>query len=212
MLTEKYRPKKLSDFIGQEAILAKLKTIGSRKDWSKDVFWFQGPSGIGKTTLALILAQSVAREYNIREMDGNNCTQDAVRELERDFQYSAMGGGWKVVIVNEAHAMTRHAVQAWLNLLERLPDQRLVIFTTTEIVLKQDLFGNFTGPFASRCKVFNFRTAGLSKKFATKVRSIAIAEGLGKPTKKQAEYLIKFCRNNLRMALQRVDALEFVQC
>lgn len=209
MLTEKYQPQELKDFIGQDQLKAKLKAIGSRKDWLKDVFWFQGPSGIGKTSLAWIIAKWVAREYNIDELDGNKCTQEAVRQLEETFSYSAMGGGWKVVIVNEAHAMSRQAVQAWLSTLERLPDQRLVIFTTTER-LQSDLFGNFSSPFGSRCKIFDFKTKGLSKKFAGKIRRIAIQEKLGKPTLKQAEYLIKFCKNNLRLALQRVDAMEFV--
>jgi DNA polymerase-3 subunit gamma/tau len=209
MLTEKYQPKRFKDFVGQERLIEKLKVIGSRKDWFKDVFWFQGPSGIGKTSLAWIIARQLARDWNIEEMDGNKCTQDAVRKLEVDFNYSAMGGGWKVVIVNEAHAMTRQAVQVWLHTLERLPDQRLVIFTTTEKI-QSDLFGNFSNPFGSRCKIFDFKTKGLSKLFAAMVRKIAIKEHLGKPTLKQAEYLIKFCKNNLRLALQRVDAMEFV--
>lgn len=181
----------------------------SNKQWDRDALWLQGPSGTGKTSLAWILSREVACDFNITELDGNKCTQELVRQMEKDFFYSAMGGGWKAVIVNEAHAMTKAAVQAWLTTLENLPAKRLVIFTTTENI-KRDLFGNFASPFESRCKVFTFKPEGLSHKFGLRCRQIARKEKLGTAPLKKFEYLVMVCKNNMRQALQRIEACEFV--
>ena len=62
-----------------------------------------------------------------------------------------------------------------------VPNRRLVIFTTTER-LQGDLFRNFSSPFGSRCKIFDFKTKGLSKQFTAKIRRIAILEKLGNPS------------------------------
>ena len=54
------------------------------------------------------------------ELDGDKCNVETVRDLEQTLMLVAPDS-WRVVIVNEAHAMSRQAVQAWLTLLERLP-------------------------------------------------------------------------------------------
>jgi len=202
-LYEKYRPKNLSEFIGQDKIKKQVKNITSRPDWDRDAFWIQGPSGTGKTSLAWIIAQQVANDFDITELDGDKCNIEAVRDLERNFGIASMFGGWKAVIINEAHAMSTKAVQAWLTLLERLPKKRLVIFTTTE-PLQEDLFGSFSGPFGSRCKVFSFTNQGLAQDMAQRAQQIALAEHLdGQPIQKYLR-LVQECRNNLRAVLQKI--------
>jgi len=145
-LYEQYRPETFTDFIGQPKVIKQVQTLLKRPGFDRDAFWIQGPSGTGKTSLALIIAkQLVTDDFDITELDGDKCNAAAVRDLERSLPLCSMFGGWKVVIVNESHGMTRQAVQAWLTLLERLPAKRLIIFTTTE-PLSEDLFGNFSGP------------------------------------------------------------------
>jgi len=208
-LYEKYRPKTLNEFIGQDKIKKQVIQITSRPDWDRDAFWIQGPSGTGKTSLAWIIANQVAHDFDITELDGDKCNVEAVRDLERNFSISSMFGGWKVVIINEAHAMSTKAIQAWLTLLERLPKKRLVIFTTTE-PLQEDLFGSFSGPFASRCKVLSFTNQGLAQDMAQRAQQIAQAEHLdGQPLPKYLR-LVQDCRNNLRAVLQKIDAGEML--
>lgn len=208
-LYEKYRPKNLAEFIGQDKVKRQVEQITQRENWDRDAFWIQGPSGTGKTSLAWIIANQVANDFDITELDGDKCNVEAVRELEKNFQLSSMFGGWKVVIVNESHAMSTKAVQAWLTLLERLPKYRLVIFTTTE-PLQEDLFGNFSGPFASRCKVLSFTNQGLAQDMANRAQAIAQAENLdGQPIQKYLR-LVQECRNNMRAVLQKIDAGEMI--
>ena len=208
-LFEKYRPKTLNEFIGQDKVKKQVSRIIERDGWDRDAWFIQGPSGTGKTTLAWIVARQVANDFDITELDGDKCNAEAVRELERSLALSSMFGGWKVVIVNEAHAMSNKAVQAWLTLLERLPRHTLIIFTTTES-LQQDLFGNFTGPFSSRCKVFTFTNQGLAQLFAQRAKQIAQTENLDGKHDQAYLRLVQECKNNFRQVLQRIDACEMV--
>ena len=208
-LYEKYRPRDFNDFIGQPKIKKQLTALMGRDGWDRDALWLQGPSGTGKTSLAWIIANEAANEFDIEELDGDKCHVQAVRDLERSLNLSSMFGLWKVVIVNEAHAMSRQAVQAWLTLLERLPKHRIIIFTTTEPI-HADLFGNFSNPFARRCKVFTFTNQGLAQDMARRAREIAIDEGLdGKPEQAYLR-LVQECKNNFGMVLQRIEQAEML--
>ena len=207
-LYEKYRPETLGDFIGQDKARKQTELLLNRSGWDRDSLWIQGPSGTGKTTLAWIIAHHVASDFFVDELDGDKCNVESVRQLEQTLCLAAPNS-WRVVIVNEAHAMTRQAIQAWLTLLERLPKHALIIFTTTE-PLAEDLFGNFSGPFASRCKVLSFTNQGLSQKMAERARQIAQAENLdGQPLAKYVR-LVQDCKNNMRAVLQRIDMGEML--
>ncbi len=149
----------------------------------------------------------MANDFDIIELDGDKCSVQAVRDIEKNILHGSLYGSWRVWIINEAHAMTRQAVQAWLTLLEKIPAQRLFIFTTTEPI-HDDLFGNFSHPFASRCKVFTFTNQGLAQDMAQRARQIALAEDLdGQPEHKYYR-LVQDCKNNMRQVLQRIEACE----
>jgi DNA polymerase-3 subunit gamma/tau len=208
MLYEKYRPTTWAEFIGQPKVVERLRRVTERAGWDRDAIWLSGGSGCGKSSAALIIARQVATDLFIDELDGDKCNVQAVRDLERVLGLSAPNS-WRVVIVNEAHAMSRQAVQAWLTLLERLPLHALIIFTTTQEE-SVDLFGDFTAPLLSRCKVFTFTNQGLAQVFAKRAREIALAENLdGKP---EAAYvrLVQDCHNNMRAVLQRIEAAEMI--
>ena len=207
-LYEKYRPKTLAEFIGQDKVKRQVEAITGRDSWDRDALWIQGPSGTGKTTLAWIIARQVANDFFVHELDGDKCNVETVRELEKTL-FLIAPNSWRVVIINEAHAMTARAVQAWLTLLERLPKHTLVIFTTTEN-LTEDLFGSFSGPFGSRCKVFSFTNQGLAQLMAQRAKQIAQAENLdGQPDQKYLR-LVQECKNNMRAVLQRIDTGEMI--
>ncbi len=203
-LIDKYRPATWGDVVGQDKAVRRVRRLIDRPDFDGDTFWIAGPSGTGKTSLAWIIARQCAGEINITELDGEACTVAAVRGASEAMHYSAMGGGFRVWIVNEAQAMTAKAVQAWLTVLDKLPPRVVVLFTTTED--SADLFGQYDGPFRSRCKSIPFSNQGLAQAFARRAREIAQAEGMdGKP---EAAYvrLVQRCRNNMRAVLQEIEA------
>ena len=208
-LAEKYRPQALEQVIGQDKALGRLRRIVKRTDFDGDAFWIVGPSGTGKTSLAWILARMFAADCDVTELDGEACTVDAVRKAAESMRYAALGGGFRVWIVNESQAMTARAVQAWLTVLDKLPRHTLVIFTTTAD--SADLFGEYDGPFRSRCKTVAFTNQGLAQAFARRAGEIADAEGLnGKPVSAYLR-LVQRCHNNMRAVLQAVESGEMLE-
>ena len=208
-LYEKYRPKTLADFVGQDKIKKQISHLLRRDEWDRDALLITGPSGTGKTSLGWIIAEHVADELFITELDGDKCNVAAVHELEYSLCLTTPNGKWRVVIVNECHAMSKQAVQAWLTLLERLPKHALVIFTTTETI-QTDLFGNFSEPFARRCKVYQFSNQGLCQAMAERAQQIAERENLdGKPLQSYIR-LVQTCHNNMGRVLQEIDKGEML--
>ena len=203
-MIEEYRPRTWSDFIGQEKVVGRVRTLIERPGFDGDAFWIVGPSGTGKTSLAWIIARRFADDLDIAELDGEACTVDAVRKAADAMHYTTLSGGFRCWIVNEAQAMTSRAVQAWLTVLDRLPSRVLVIFTTTED--SADLFGRFDGPFRSRCKTIAFTNQGLAPAFAKRAREIAVAAGLDGKSESAYLRLVQQCRNNMRAVLQEIDA------
>lgn len=204
MLHEQYRPQTWDDFIGQEKAVQRVRRIIDRRKFDGDAFWLAGPSGTGKTTLAWLIARQFCDDLDINELDGEACTVDAVRRAADAMPYTTLSGGFRAWIINEAQAMTPKAVQAWLTVLDKLPRRVLVIFTTTEE--SAELFGQYDGPFRSRCKSIQFTNQGLAQAFAERAKTIAQSEGLdGKPLDQYIR-LVQRCRNNLRYVIQEVES------
>jgi len=204
MLRDKYKPLQWSDFVGNSQSVKQVRELMGAKRFTGGAFWITGPSGTGKTTMANLIASEVGANYfGIENLDGDKCTVDAVRKLKDDLLCSRLGGSdWVVVIVNEAHAMTDKAVQAFLTLLDELPENRIVVFTTTE-TSSRDLFGNFTGPLLGRCYPVEL-DAPTDQETAFRLLAIARAEGMDLDGE-TALRIAKVSGGSIRSAIQRLD-------
>ncbi len=215
-LYDKYAVRKAADVVGHDDAKRRLAAIIGREAFDRGAFLFCGPSGIGKTSFAMVLARGLAgidREgefWDLESIDGDTCTVDMVHDIERRLHLSAYSkSGWKAVVINECHAMTSRAVQAWLTLLERLPAKRLVLFTTTKD--SDGLFGDYAGPFSSRCYCFTLKAAtGMTQALAARAREIAQAEGLdGRPIEEYVA-LVKRHKSNFRAVLNAIESGEML--
>lgn len=133
-LITKYRPRSWKEVVGQDEIVSSLKQI--LKKATSHSFLFVGPSGLGKTTLARLLATELGATNpgDITEVDAGQFTGiDDVRALTASLKYKPIGGSEiKAVILNECHRLTIAAQDALLAALEEPLPHTYFFLTTTE--------------------------------------------------------------------------------
>ena len=156
----KYRPKKFSDVVGQEAVTKTLENaIATNK--IPNAIIFCGPRGVGKTTCARIFANEINKQqnndlaFNIFELDAasNNSVSD-IRNLIEQVRIPPQTGKFKVFIIDEVHMLSQTAFNAFLKTLEEPPKHVVFILATTE---KEKIIPTIL----SRCQIFDFKRINL---------------------------------------------------
>ena len=154
-LARKYRPQRFDDIIGQETVVRTLQNAIEQKR-IHHAYLFSGVRGVGKTTLARILAKalncvkgpttepdnecSICREItegidlDVREIDAATYTGvDNVRELRDVTQFQPARDRYRIFIIDEAHMLSAQAWNALLKLIEEPPEHVIFMFATTEV-------------------------------------------------------------------------------
>ena len=154
-LARKYRPQRFSDIIGQETV---VRTLQNAIEQSRihHAYLFSGVRGIGKTTVARILAKAlncasgpatepdntctICREItegidlDVREIDAATYTGvDSIRELRDITQFQPARDRFRIFIIDEAHMLSAPAWNALLKLIEEPPPHVIFMFATTEM-------------------------------------------------------------------------------
>lgn len=134
MLHNKFRPKSFDDVIGNDVTKSALKALLSREKGRPHSFLLYGSKGTGKTTIARIIANSVAcHDYDLTEMNFSNTRGiDTSRELIEVADYVPRYGKSRVWIFDEFHKCTNDAQNSLLKLLEEPPKHGYYILCTTD--------------------------------------------------------------------------------
>ena len=134
-LYRKYRPEKLSQLVGQEEAVS-LITQQIKKDNLGHAYLFSGPRGVGKTSLARIIATQLGCDpiFDITEIDAaSNNKVDDIRDMNESVNFIASSPGQKrVYILDEVHMLSNAASNAFLKTLEEPPEHIIFILATTE--------------------------------------------------------------------------------
>src|SRR4030042_486266 len=192
VLARKFRPQSFEDVAGQEHVVKTLRNaIGQGR--VAHAFLFSGPRGVGKTSVARILAKSLncekgpiaipcnvcsncreitdGRSLDVREIDGaSNRGIDEIRELRENVKFAPAAAKYKIYIIDEVHMLTREAFNALLKTLEEPPSHVIFIFATTES-------HKVPATILSRCQCYDFRRISL-KEILTNLQRVAAAEGI----------------------------------
>ncbi len=171
-LARKYRPQEFDEVVGQHHVATTLKNAISM-DRVAHAYLFAGPRGVGKTSMARILAKSLncvkgqtskpcnkctscveitgSRGMDVIEIDGaSNRGIDEIRNLKESIKFASIGGKFRVYIIDEVHMLTPEAFNALLKTLEEPPPHAKFIFATT-------MPHKVLATVLSRCQRFDFR-------------------------------------------------------
>ncbi len=172
VLARKYRPQTFEEVVGQKPIVTTLQNaVANRR--IHHAYLFSGLRGVGKTTVARLLAKALnctqgptpspcnacaacreiaeCRALDVLEIDGaSNRGIDAVRELRETVRYAPARDRYKIYIIDEVHMLTTEAWNALLKTLEEPPPHVLFIFATTD-------YRKLPLTILSRCQHFEFR-------------------------------------------------------
>lgn len=134
-LALKYRPKTLSEVIGQSITTKILERAVEQKNF-KHAYLFAGDSGCGKTTCARAFANAINQGIgNPIEIDAaSNNGVDQVRTIIDSANERSLDSEYKVFIIDECHAITSAGWQAFLKSIEETPEYTIYIFCTTDPV------------------------------------------------------------------------------
>jgi len=160
VLALKYRPQAFEEVIGQDQTIAQLKSALGNGTLGHALI-FCGTRGSGKTTTARLVAKALNPDLPpaelsmvVTEVDAaSNTGVDNVRDLTENIRYSSRGH--RVVILDEAHMLSKNAWNALLKTLEEPPPGVTFILITTEP-------NKLIPTVKSRCQLYEFQNVGLS--------------------------------------------------
>jgi len=174
----KYRPSTFDRVLGQDSITSTLKSSIKNKQLAQS-FLFCGPRGVGKTSLARILAKTINCEtlsenldacnscvsctsfnenssFNIHELDAaSNNSVDDIRNLVDQVRFAPQIGEYNIYIIDEVHMLSSQAFNAFLKTLEEPPKHAKFILATTE---KHKIIPTIL----SRCQIFDFKKVSIN--------------------------------------------------
>jgi replication-associated recombination protein RarA len=196
-LSERYRPRTLADFVGLEKPKKVLRKFAD-SPFPNAAFLFVGPSGTGKTSMALALCEAIGGE--LHHIPSQSCNVATVEDVTRQCHYVPQNNSLHVVLVDESDQMSSAAQLSFLSKLDgtAFPPQTVFIFTANDTERLQDRF-------LSRCMVLQFQSHGMAKEAASLLERIWQQEAGDAAEKPNFLRMVQDSKNNVRDAVNSLQ-------
>ena len=219
VLALKYRPQVPEDLIGQEVVIETIIN-GIRSEKTPNAYLFTGIRGVGKTTIARIIAKALnckngidklckdnfcencesiinSNHIDILEMDAASKTGvDDVRDLIEFSRYGPTSAKYKIFIIDEVHMLSKQAFNALLKTLEEPPTYLKFIFATTEIK-------KIPVTVVSRCQRYDLSRIK-SEELLKYLKNVVIKEN-GNVSEDALKLIVKISEGSVRDSLSLLD-------
>jgi DNA polymerase-3 subunit gamma/tau len=220
VIARKFRPQVFAEVVGQKPIVQTLQNA-IKLNRTGHAYLFCGPRGVGKTTMARLLAKGLncsqgptiepckecascreiagGQSMDVLEIDAaSNTGVDNVRELRDSARYAPSRDRNKIFIIDEVHMLSTSAFNALLKILEEPPPHVIFIMATTE---RQKL----PATILSRCQQFVFRTIAPAE-IQAHLKSIVEREG-ARIDDNALSYIVKAAEGSMRDAQSLLDQI-----
>ncbi|RMH05521.1 MAG: DNA polymerase III subunit gamma/tau [Nitrospirae bacterium] len=214
----RFRPGTFDEVIGQPHVVQTLKNAVAQRRVAH-AYVFSGMRGVGKTTVARILAKALNCEHgptpnpcghcescreiaqghsvDVIEIDGaSNTGVDNVRELRENIKFTPFLGSYRIYIIDEVHMLSNSAFNALLKTLEEPPPHAIFVFATTEV-------HKIPATILSRCQHFTFRRIP-RREIIARLRVVAARQDVTIDERSLA-IIARVCDGSMRDALSLFD-------